>query len=56
MSLSQGQRKRFEILVERRKAELRDLFFSLGMECMFLQVGQPFMDPLMELFERRKKL
>jgi uncharacterized protein (DUF58 family) len=56
LSLSEGQRKRFDSVIGRRKAELRDLFFSLGMECMFLQVGQPFMDPLMELFERRKKL
>jgi uncharacterized protein (DUF58 family) len=56
LSLSSGQRKQFEALVNRRKAELRDLFFSLGMECMFLQVGEPFMDPLMELFERRKKV
>lgn len=56
LSLSEGQRKRFSTVIERRKAELRDLFFSLGMECLFLQVGQPFMDPLMELFERRKKL
>ena len=55
LSLSPGRRKKFEILTRRRKAELRDLFYSLGMECMFLQVGEPFMDPLMELFERRKK-
>ena len=56
LSLSSGQRRRFEAVVEHRKQELRDLFFTLGMECMFLQVGEPFMDPLMELFERRKKL
>jgi len=56
LSLSYGQRRRFEAVIARRKAELRDLFFSLGMECMFLQVGEPFMDPLMELFERRKKV
>jgi uncharacterized protein (DUF58 family) len=56
LSLSSGQRRRFEVLVERRKQHLRDLFFNLGMECMFLQVGEPFMDPLMELFERRKKV
>lgn len=56
LRLSSGQRKRFEALVSRRKAELRDLFFSLGMECVFLRVGEPFMDPLMELFERRKKV
>jgi len=31
------------------------LFFSLGMEGLFLQVSDPCMDPLMELFERRKK-
>jgi uncharacterized protein (DUF58 family) len=55
LSLSSGQRERFEAMVAHRKAQLRDLFFSLGMECMFLQVGEPFMDPLMELFERRKK-
>jgi len=55
LSLSSGQRARFEALVGRRKAALRDFFFSLGMECMFLQVGEPFLDPLMELFERRKK-
>ena len=56
LSLSSGQRRRFEVLVEHRKQQLRDLFFNLGMECMFLQVGEPFMDPLMELFERRKKV
>jgi uncharacterized protein (DUF58 family) len=56
LSLSSGQRQRFEVLVNRRKAEMRDLFFSLGMECIFLPVGEPFMDPLMELFERRKKI
>ena len=56
LSLSSAQRKRFEALGNRRKAELSDLFFSLGMECIFLRVGEPFMDPLMELFERRKKV
>ena len=56
LSLSSEQRKRFEALMSRRKAELRDLFFSLGMECMFLPVGEPFMDPLIELFNRRKKV
>ena len=55
LSLSSAQRTRFEAMVTRRKTELRDFFFSLGMECMFLPVGEPFLDPLMELFERRKK-
>jgi uncharacterized protein (DUF58 family) len=55
LSLSSGQRARFGAMIEHRKAELRDFFFSLGMECMFLPVGEPFMDPLMALFERRKK-
>ena len=55
LSLSSGQRTRFEALVGRRKEALRDLFFSLGMDCMFLQVGEPFLDPLMELLERRGK-
>ena len=56
LSLSSGQRKRFDAMIGRRKQEMRDLFFSLGMECLFLQVGEPFMDPLMTLFERRKKV
>jgi len=56
MSLSSKQRDQFEAVVEHRKQELRDLFFSLGMECLFLKVGEPYMDPLMELFERRKKV
>jgi uncharacterized protein (DUF58 family) len=55
LSLSSKQRTRFEALVNHRKAALRDLFFSLGMDCLFLQVGEPFLDPLMTLFERRKK-
>jgi hypothetical protein len=55
LSLSSKHRDRFEALVGRRKAALRDSFFALGMECMFLPVGEPFTDPLMELFERRKK-
>ncbi|OFW38496.1 MAG: hypothetical protein A3J28_02720 [Acidobacteria bacterium RIFCSPLOWO2_12_FULL_60_22] len=56
LSLSSSQRKRFETFVEGRKEDLQSLFYSLGMECLFLQVGQPFMDPLMTLFERRRKI
>jgi uncharacterized protein (DUF58 family) len=55
LSLSSRQRARFEALVAARKAALRDVFFSLGMDCLFLPVGEPFLDPLMTLFERRKK-
>ena len=55
-SLSSSQRNTFNGLVEKRKAELRDLFYSLGMDCLFLDVGEAFMDPLMMLFERRKKI
>jgi hypothetical protein len=43
-------------LVEKRTIELRDLFYSLGMECLFLNVGEAFIDPLMMLFKRRKKV
>ena len=56
LSLSSHQRNAFEALVEKRKTELRDLFYSLGMECLFLDVWEAFMDPLMTLFERRKKV
>ena len=56
LSLSSHQRNAFDALVEKRKTELRDLFYSLGMECLFLNVGEAFMDPLMMLFERRKKV
>jgi uncharacterized protein (DUF58 family) len=56
LSLSAAQRGRFDAAVERRKAELRDSFFALGLECMFLPVAEPFMDPLMALFSRRKKV
>lgn len=55
LSLSSKQRTRFQALVNHRKAALRDLFFSLGMDCLFLPVGEPFLDPLMNLFERRRK-
>ena len=55
LSLSSTQRTRFEALVHHRKAALRDLFFSLGMDGLFLRVGEPFLDPLMTLIERRKK-
>ena len=55
-SLSSSQRNTFNVLVEKRKAELRNLFYSLGMDCLFLNVGEAFMDPLMMLFERRKKI
>ena len=56
LSLSSRQRNRFEALVHRRKAELSDVFFSLGMATIFLPVGEPFIDRLMELFERRLKV
>jgi uncharacterized protein (DUF58 family) len=56
LSLSSRQRNAFDSLVEKRKTELRDLFYSLGMECLFLDVAEAFTDPLMMLFERRKKI
>ena len=56
LSLSSRQRNAFEALVEKQKTELRDLFYSLGMECLFLDVAEPFTDPLMMLFQRRKKI
>jgi uncharacterized protein (DUF58 family) len=56
LSLSSRQRRTFEALVEKRKTDLRDLFYSLGMECLILNVGEGFMDPLMTLFERRRKV
>lgn len=56
LSLSSGQRNRYAALVKDRKSDLQDLFYSLGMECLFLEVGEPFMDPLMMLFERRRKV
>src|SRR5213594_148528 len=56
LSLSSHQRSTFDALVEKRRTELRDLFYSLGMECLFLNVAEPFMDPLMTLFERRRKV
>jgi hypothetical protein len=56
LSLSSSQRRMFDTLVEARKTDLRELFYSLGMECLFLNVGEPFMDPLMMLFERRRKV
>ena len=56
LSLSSSQRNAYNVLVEKRKSDLRDLFYSLGMECLFLQVGEQFMDPLMMLFERRRKV
>jgi uncharacterized protein (DUF58 family) len=56
LSLSSHQRSVFDAVVEKRRAELRDLFYSLGMECLFLNVSEAFMDPLMTLFERRKKV
>jgi hypothetical protein len=43
-------------LVERRSSELRDFFYRLGMECLFLDVSEPFFNPLMNLFERRRKV
>jgi len=56
LSLSSRQRNAFDTLVEKRKTELRDLFYSLGMECLFLDVAEAFTDPLMMLFQRRKKI
>jgi uncharacterized protein (DUF58 family) len=56
LSLSSNQRRAFDALVEARKVDLRDLFYQLGMECLFLNVGEAFVDPLMMLFERRRKV
>src|SRR5215470_13998835 len=56
LSLSAHQRDAFDTMVEKRTVELRDLFYSLGMECLFLNVGEAFIDPLMMLFKRRKKV
>ena len=56
LSLSPSRRKAFEVLVGQRKSNLRDFFYGLGMECLFLDVADPFFDPLMMLFERRRKV
>jgi uncharacterized protein (DUF58 family) len=56
LSLSSGQRRRYDTLVANRKDDLQSLFYSLGMECLFLQVEESYMDPLMMLFERRRKI
>ena len=56
LSLSSAQRRRFDTLVSNRKDDLQNLCYSLGMECLFLQVGESYMDPLMMLFERRRKI
>jgi uncharacterized protein (DUF58 family) len=56
LSLSSRQRNAFDAMAEKRKSELRDLFYSLGMECLFLNVAEAFTDPLMMLFQRRKKI
>lgn len=56
LSLSPARRKTFGTLVERRSSDLRDFFYRLGMECLFLDVAEPFFNPLMNLFERRRKV
>jgi uncharacterized protein (DUF58 family) len=56
LSLSPSRKKAFEALVERRKSKLREVFYRLGMEYLFLDVAEPFFDPLMTLFERRRKV
>lgn len=56
LSLSPSRKKTFEVLMAQRKSKLRDFFYRLGMECLFLDVAEPFFDPLMMLFERRRKV
>ena len=56
LSLSPSRKRMFEALVAQRKSKLRDFFYRLGMECLFLDVAEPFFDPLMMLFERRRKV
>lgn len=56
LSLSSTLRRRFDHFVSNRQDELQAFFYSLGMECLFLQVGESFMDPIMTLFERRRKV
>jgi uncharacterized protein (DUF58 family) len=56
LSLSPSRKKTFEALMAQRKSKLRDFFYRLGMECLFLDVAEPFFDPLMMLFERRRKV
>lgn len=56
LSLSSSQRHIYEALVEKRKTDLRGFFYSLGMQCLFLDVAEPFMDPLMTLFKTRRKV
>ena len=56
LSLSSAQRRRFDSFVSGRRDDLQSFFYSLGMECLFLKVGEPFMDPIMTLFQRRRKV
>jgi uncharacterized protein (DUF58 family) len=56
LSLSPSRRKTYEAMVEQRSTDLRDFFYRLGMECLFLKVSEPFFNPLMNLFARRRKV
>jgi uncharacterized protein (DUF58 family) len=56
IGLSSSRREAFDVMVKKRETELRDLFYSLGMDCLFLNAGEAFLDPLMTLFERRSKI
>lgn len=55
ISLSARNRRAYAEEVERRRAELIRHFYSLGLDHVYLRVGDAFVDPLLRLFSTRKR-
>ena len=56
LNLSQRKRDLYNALVRERKIGLERVLYRLNLDHLFLHVGEPFLDPLLGFFLRRKRL
>jgi len=56
LNLSQKKRDLYNALVRERKIGLERVLYRLNLDHLFLHVGEPFLDPLLGFFLRRKRL
>jgi len=55
VSLSAGNRRAYSEEMARRRDELMRYFYQIGLDHVYLRVGDSFVDPLIQLFSSRKR-
>jgi hypothetical protein len=56
VNLNRNNRQLYRAMMRERRVALERELYGLGLDHVFLQTGQPYLDPLIGFFLSRKKL